>query len=90
MISRLRTQAAEKGLDPDVTENLFRVIIRQSRVKQTVSMQYKGVRPGATVLIIGGAGQMGPCLPGCLKIRISGPDPDGIELGSCPPVVPRH
>lgn len=59
MISRLRTQAMEKGLDPDVTENLFRVIIRQSRVKQTFSMQYKGVRPGAGVLIIGGAGQMG-------------------------------
>jgi chorismate mutase/prephenate dehydrogenase len=59
MISRLRTQAAGKGLDPDVTENLFRVIIRQSRVKQTFSMQYKGVRPGAGVLIIGGAGQMG-------------------------------
>lgn len=59
MISRLRTQAKEKGLDPDVTENLFRVIIRQSRVKQTFRMQYKGVRPGAAVLIIGGAGQMG-------------------------------
>jgi chorismate mutase / prephenate dehydrogenase len=59
MISCLRTQATDKGLDPDVTENLFRVIIRQSRVKQTFSMQYKGVRPGAAVLIIGGAGQMG-------------------------------
>ena len=59
MISCLRTQAKEKGLDPDVTENLFRVIIRQSRVKQTFRMQYKGVRPGAAVLIIGGAGQMG-------------------------------
>ncbi|MCF8092270.1 MAG: bifunctional chorismate mutase/prephenate dehydrogenase [Desulfotignum sp.] len=59
MISRLRNQAKEKGLDPDVTENLFRVIIRQSRVKQTFRMQYKGVRPGAAVLIIGGAGQMG-------------------------------
>lgn len=59
MISRLRTQAADKGLDPDVTENLFRVIIRQSRVKQTFTMQYKGVRPGAAVLIVGGAGQMG-------------------------------
>jgi chorismate mutase/prephenate dehydrogenase len=59
MISRLRTQAKGKGLDPDVTENLFRVIIRQSRVKQTFTMQYKGVRPGAAVLIVGGAGQMG-------------------------------
>jgi chorismate mutase / prephenate dehydrogenase len=59
MISRLRTQARDKGLDPDVTENLFRVIIRQSRVKQTFTMQYKGVRPGAAVLIVGGAGQMG-------------------------------
>lgn len=59
MISRLRGRAREMGLDPDITENLFRIIIRQSRVKQTFRMQYKGVRPGAGVLIIGGAGQMG-------------------------------
>jgi chorismate mutase / prephenate dehydrogenase len=59
MISRLRGRAREIGLDPDITENLFRIIIRQSRVKQTFRMQYKGVRPGAGVLIIGGAGQMG-------------------------------
>ncbi len=43
------------------------MIIRQSRVKQTVSMQYKGVRPGATVLIIGGAGQMGAMFAGLFE-----------------------
>ncbi len=44
MISRLRTQAKAKAWT-DITENLFRVIIRQSRVKQTFTMQYKGSGP---------------------------------------------
>ncbi len=59
LISRLRTQAEEKKLNPDVTEDLFRMILRQSRVNQTNHMQHKGIRSGARVLIIGGTGQMG-------------------------------
>ncbi|MCA1787593.1 MAG: bifunctional chorismate mutase/prephenate dehydrogenase, partial [Desulfobacteraceae bacterium] len=59
LISRIRTQAEEKKLNPDVTEDLFRMILRQSRVNQTDHMQHKGIRPGARVLIIGGTGQMG-------------------------------
>jgi chorismate mutase/prephenate dehydrogenase len=59
LISRLRIQAQKASLDPDFMEDLYRVILRQSRVKQTQKMELKGVRPNARVLIIGGAGQMG-------------------------------
>lgn len=59
LISKLRDQAARAGLDPNFMEDLYRVIIRQSRVKQTVQMEHKGVKPGAKVLIVGGTGQMG-------------------------------
>ncbi len=59
LISRLREQAVRASLDPDFMEDLYRVILRQSRVKQTGQMEHKGIRPGAVVLIVGGAGQMG-------------------------------
>jgi chorismate mutase/prephenate dehydrogenase len=59
MISRRRSLAKEKGLDPDYVEELFRSLLRQSRVEQTESKSEKGVRPDATVLIIGGKGGMG-------------------------------
>ena len=59
LISRLRAQAIKAGMDPDFLEDLYRVILRQSRVKQTRQMEHKAIRPGARVLIIGGAGQMG-------------------------------
>ncbi|MCP4721039.1 MAG: bifunctional chorismate mutase/prephenate dehydrogenase, partial [Desulfobacteraceae bacterium] len=59
LISRLRLQSQNNGLDPDFMEDLYRVILRQSRVKQTQKMEHKGVKPNARVLVIGGAGQMG-------------------------------
>ena len=59
LISKLRTQAEKANLDPDFMEDLYRVILRQSRIKQTDQMEHKGVRPNAKILIIGGAGQMG-------------------------------
>jgi len=59
LISRLRTQSQEHGLDPNFMEDLYRVILRQSRVKQTRTMEHRGVKSNATVLVIGGAGQMG-------------------------------
>ncbi|MCP4021225.1 MAG: bifunctional chorismate mutase/prephenate dehydrogenase [Desulfobacteraceae bacterium] len=59
LISKLRNQAQNADIDPDFMEDLYRVIIRQSRVKQTGKMEHKGIKPGAKVLIIGGAGQMG-------------------------------
>lgn len=59
LISKLRASAEKAGLEPDFLEDLYRVILRQSRVEQTDKMAHKGVRPGAKILIIGGAGQMG-------------------------------
>ena len=59
LISKLRIQAGKANLDPDFMEDLYRVILRQSRVKQTDQMEHKGVRPGAGILIVGGDGQMG-------------------------------
>jgi len=59
LISKLRAQAGKANLDPNFMEDLYRVILRQSRVKQTDQMEHKGVRPDARILIVGGAGQMG-------------------------------
>ncbi|MDP2645620.1 MAG: bifunctional chorismate mutase/prephenate dehydrogenase [Desulfobacterales bacterium] len=59
LISLRRQQGAALGLDPDTLEELFRCILKQSRVKQTRHMALKGVRCDAKVLIVGGAGSMG-------------------------------
>ncbi|MDA3789171.1 MAG: bifunctional chorismate mutase/prephenate dehydrogenase [Desulfobacula sp.] len=59
LISKLRVQAAKANLDPDFMEDLYRIILKQSRVKQIDQMQSKGVRPDTSILIIGGDGQMG-------------------------------
>ena len=59
LISHRREQARQAGLDPDHIEELYRSIIRQSRVRQTVHAAQSGVRPGARVLLVGGRGQMG-------------------------------
>lgn len=59
LISQRRAQALKAGLDPDHIEELYRSILRQSRVKQTVQAAKTGVRPGLTVLIVGGRGKMG-------------------------------
>ena len=59
MISDRRRLAQEVGLNPDYLEELFRAILRQSRVEQTDSMAGKGLRPGSTVLLVGGTRGMG-------------------------------
>jgi chorismate mutase/prephenate dehydrogenase len=59
MISRRRLTAKEKMLDPDYIEELFRSLMRQSRVEQTESKSEKGVKSNAIVLIVGGKGGMG-------------------------------
>ena len=59
LISARRQQARDAGLCPDFIEELYRIIIHRSRVVQTGQMARKGVRPGATVLIVGGNGEMG-------------------------------
>lgn len=60
LISQRRAQARQVGLDPDHVEELYRCILRQSRVRQTAHAARSGaVRPGAKVLIVGGRGAMG-------------------------------
>ena len=59
LISQLRNQGTEAGLDSDYIEELYRRILRQSRVEQAARLSKKGVRAGATVLIVGGMGSMG-------------------------------
>jgi chorismate mutase / prephenate dehydrogenase len=59
LISDKRRIGIEIGLDPDYLEELFRCIMHQSRVEQTARIAVKGVRPGATVLLVGGSGGMG-------------------------------
>jgi len=59
LISKLRSQARASGIDADFMEEMYRVILRNSRMEQTVEMKQQGIRAGATVLIVGGEGQMG-------------------------------
>lgn len=59
LISARRAQAAQAGLDPDYIEDLFRTVLRHSRVGQLETLGRRGVRPGANVLLIGGRGSMG-------------------------------
>ncbi|MHC1769321.1 MAG: bifunctional chorismate mutase/prephenate dehydrogenase [Verrucomicrobiia bacterium] len=59
LISARRAQAVGAGLDPDYIEDLFRTVLRHSRVGQLETLGRRGVRPGAKVLIIGGKGSMG-------------------------------
>ncbi len=59
LISARRQQARDAGLCPDFIEELYRIIMHRSRVEQTGQMALKAVKPGATVLIVGGTGEMG-------------------------------
>ena len=59
LIFKLRTQATKANVDTDFIENLYRIILRQSRVKQTDQMERKGILPNGKILIIGGEGEMG-------------------------------
>ncbi len=67
LISRRRQQGAASGLAPDFVEDLYRTIIRRSRVEQASSMAMKSVRPGARVLIVGGEGRMGRYFRKCFS-----------------------
>lgn len=59
LISHRRDQSVSAGLDPDYVEEIYRRILRQSRVEQSAKMARKGVRAGATILLVGGLGSMG-------------------------------
>jgi chorismate mutase / prephenate dehydrogenase len=59
LISQRRDQAVRAGLDPDHIEELYRSIVRHSRVRQTVQVSRVPVRPGGRVLLVGAGGKMG-------------------------------
>ena len=59
LISEKRRVARAVGLDPDFLEDIFRRILRQSRVEQTAQMARRGTKQGARILLIGGEGAMG-------------------------------
>jgi len=65
LISARRRQAADADLDPDFVEEIYRIIMRRSRIEQTGKMADKGIRPGAAVLIVGGRGEMGRYFASC-------------------------
>lgn len=62
LVSEKRRMARAVGLDTDYLEDIFRRILRQSRVEQTAQMASRGTKPGARVLLVGGAGAMGSYL----------------------------
>lgn len=59
IISARRDQARRAGIDPDHVEELFRLVMRQSRLVQTGHMADQGIKPGETILIVGGYGGIG-------------------------------
>ena len=59
LISEKRRIGRAVGLDADYLEDIFRRILRQSRVEQTAQLSRRGIRPGASVLVVGGRGAMG-------------------------------
>ncbi len=59
LISEKRRIGRAVGLNADYLEDIFRRILRQSRVEQTAQLARRGIRSGATVLVVGGRGAMG-------------------------------
>lgn len=59
LISERRNQGIETGLDPDYIEELYRLILRQSRTEQAAHLAQKRVLDDTTILIVGGLGSMG-------------------------------
>ncbi|MGM0452235.1 MAG: bifunctional chorismate mutase/prephenate dehydrogenase [Thermodesulfobacteriota bacterium] len=79
LISSRRQQARRSELDPDFVEELYRIIMRRSRIEQSDRMAKKAVKPGATVLIVGGYGEMGQYFAECYRaagyyVRLLGRD----------------
>jgi chorismate mutase/prephenate dehydrogenase len=60
VLDRGRAQAAELGVDPDLAEDILRKLIRSSLASQERDrVMAEGKGGGRSVLVIGGAGQMG-------------------------------
>ena len=91
LISKLRNQAAAAAVNPDFIEELYRVVLRNSRIEQTGQMKQQSVKAGANVLIVGGAGQMGQFFAAMFRSSGYGVGiltENKLERGRGP--VPRH
>jgi len=64
LIYNRRKEADKLSLSPEMVEDIFRTVMRASRIKQTKTMAQKSVRPGAKILVVGGAGSMGRLIYG--------------------------
>jgi chorismate mutase/prephenate dehydrogenase len=62
LITERRAQAQAEGLDPDLVEDVFRRVMRDSRVSQGSTLAGHALRPGAAVVLVGGRGEMGQTL----------------------------
>ncbi len=67
LISDRRKRAQEKAMDPDFVEEIFRSIMRQSRASQGDRMTRGRIRTDATVLVVGGRGEMGRYFAGLFE-----------------------
>lgn len=67
LISQRRQQGCLEGLDPDFIEELYRLILRHSRVSQSQKLSQKATRPGGTILLVGGSGEMGRYFHQCFN-----------------------
>jgi chorismate mutase/prephenate dehydrogenase len=59
LIFERRRRASEMGLAPDHVEELFRLVLKESRASQTTRIARRALRPGAGVLLVGAGGEMG-------------------------------
>jgi chorismate mutase/prephenate dehydrogenase len=79
IVSQRRAQARAVGLSPDLVEDVFRRILRESRVTQTERLGDHALRPGAAVLVVGGAGEMGAFF--CRRFAAAGYEVRVLERG---------
>ena len=75
LISDRRRQGSDAGLDADFIEELYRLILRNSRIEQVSKLADQAIRSDAVILIVGGRGSMGRYFQGWFsdagyKVRI--------------------
>jgi chorismate mutase / prephenate dehydrogenase len=59
LISDRRRQGVDAGFDADFIEELYRLILRNSRMEHVAKLAVQPIRSDAVVLIVGGRGSMG-------------------------------
>ena len=81
MILGVRSMASERGVSPELAEQLLRLLIRSSLTTQEhASVVARGAGSGRRALVIGGAGKMGRWFVGFLasqgfSVEVADPAP---------------